>query len=335
MAAQHYGVQVESEMGIPIYVLTDANHGAEARVVPARGHNCFIFRTTVDGILCDVMAHPHSLSDVASAPSHWGNPVLFPFPNRIRGGKFEFDGKTVDLHDTAARGNAIHGLVMKRSWQVAHAGADDDSAWVRAVASTADLPDILDHWPFPFTFALTYRLKDGALHIEAEATNTGVVPMPMGYGIHPYFNIPFVQGSSRADYDVLVPASGRWILDESTVPTGEVRPVSGDRDVRSYRPVEHLTFDDVYTGLDRDGDWSICRLRDRRVGLEFQVRSDRTFREMVVFTPPWHSAICFEPYTCTTDAFNLAARGIDSGMIVLAPGRTWAGTVVMEVTRAV
>ena len=66
------------------------------------------------------------------------------------------------------------------------------------------MPDILDRWPFPFESALTYRLRAGALSIEAKAVNTGSGPMPMGYGIHPYFNAPFAPGSGPSDWGPVV-----------------------------------------------------------------------------------------------------------------------------------
>ena len=57
------------------------------------------------------------------------------------------------------------------------------------------------------------------------------------------------------------------------------------------------------------------------------MESDAQFRELVVYTPPGRDAICFEPYTCPTDAINLEARGIPAGVIVLAPDEIFAGTV--------
>ena len=53
------------------------------------------------------------------------------------------------------------------------------------------------------------------------------------------------------------------------------------------------------------------------------------FREMVVFTPPHRQAVCFEPYTCTTDAVNLQQRQVDAGWKVLPPGQSWTGVVEM------
>jgi aldose 1-epimerase len=47
----------------------------------------------------------------------------------------------------------------------------------------------------------------------------------------------------------------------------------------------------------------------------------------VLFTPPHRHAVAVEPYTCSADAANLAARGIDSGWREPEPGSTWEAAV--------
>jgi aldose 1-epimerase len=58
-----------------------------------------------------------------------------------------------------------------------------------------------------------------------------------------------------------------------------------------------------------------------------RVLADKSFRELVLFTPVHRQAVAIEPYTCSADAGNFAARGIDSGWRVLEPGGEWQGTV--------
>ena len=67
-------------------------------------------------------------------------------------------------------------------------------------------------------------------------------------------------------------------------------------------------------------------------GRRLVVEAARDFRELVVFTPPHREAICFEPYTCITDAINLEQRGVDAGLRVLAPGDRWQGWVQVSLT---
>jgi aldose 1-epimerase len=67
--------------------------------------------------------------------------------------------------------------------------------------------------------------------------------------------------------------------------------------------------------------------RDPAAGLSIAMEADGVFRELVLYAPEQRPVICFEPYTCTTDAVNLEERGIDSGLNRLSPGETLKGTM--------
>ena len=121
-----------------------------------------------------------------------------------------------------------------------------------------------------------------------------------------------------------------WALDETLCTTGAVRPASEGIDLRDWSPIAGRFIDDVYADLQLDGGWFTAELRDPANGRTIAVRSDSAFREHVVFAPLHAAVVCLEPYTCTTDAFNLTARGLDAGTIVMAPGETWEGRMVIE-----
>src|SRR5436305_6586514 len=82
--------------------------------------------------------------------------VLIPWPNRIAGGSYDFDGTTHQLPLTEpTAGNAIHGLVRWRQW----AAREQEAA--RLV-----MEHVLNPQPgYPFTLALTitYELSDDGL----------------------------------------------------------------------------------------------------------------------------------------------------------------------------
>jgi len=65
--------------------------------------------------------------------------------------------------------------------------------------------------------------------------------------------------------------------------------------------------------------------------LEIAVQADASFLQWVLYAPLDRPIVCLEPYTCTGDAANLAARGIESGLITLPPGLTWQSTIRMLV----
>ena len=58
-----------------------------------------------------------------------------------------------------------------------------------------------------------------------------------------------------------------------------------------------------------------------------RVYADSSFQELLLFTPPHRQAIAIEPYTCTTDAANLQASGVEAGWRVLRGGETYTSAV--------
>ena len=58
-----------------------------------------------------------------------------------------------------------------------------------------------------------------------------------------------------------------------------------------------------------------------------RVLADKSFRELVLFTPVHRGAVAIEPYSCSADAANFWSRGIDSGWQVLEKGGEWEGAV--------
>ncbi len=301
-----YSVEPEAREGIEVFSLSD---GARARVeiAPSLGNNCFAFRTSVD------VLEPIAFSEFRQRPTSYGIPILFPFPNRIRDGKFSFRGEEYRLDPPR------HGFVRDKAWTVeGHGASEEEGAWLTSSFDAAShAQQILRQFPFPFKLEVTYRLREGVLTMETAARNNGEREMPVGFGIHPYFRKP-----SRGV--VTVPAAHRWELSDS-LPTGRLLAVEGNYDLRGGQSVEGLQFDDIFTGIEADeGGDARCTLDDRESGtqtvIEFPVAE---FPHVVVYTPPApRQAICVEPNTCPTDAFNLAERGVASDLIVLDAGET-------------
>jgi aldose 1-epimerase len=299
--------------------------GAVAEVCPALGFNCFRWHAGGRELLyCD----PHFFED--GRPTRSGVPVLFPFPNRIRGGRFTWAGKeyTLPPNDSAQK-NAIHGFACRHAWRVLDRGADADSAWLTGEFQAArDAPEARPLWPADHRIRLTCRLFADRLALEAVVENPDEAPLPFGLGYHPYFHLPYPSGGGSPDASVEAPARSCWQMQEG-LPTGRVVAVEGERDLNAPRPFHNLHLDDVLTGLDPQPDPAAGGLcwRGRVEGLSLY--ADPAFRELVVFTPPHRRAMCLEPYTCTTDAINLQQRGVDAGLLVLPPGGRWEATVAL------
>ncbi len=312
--ATHRAVESTND-GVTSVILSDGE-GAEAEIVPSLGNACWRFD-----------CHGPVLEKVDRAaflarPTSCGIPLLFPFPNRIRNGRFRFDGEEFTVDPPR------HGFVRDRAWSVERLWTShEDGAAVRSVFDAADHPDLLSQWPSAFRLAATYRLRGSSLSLAFEIENAGSRPFPYGFGIHPYFERP-KRGAIR------VPASQRWVLDE-TLPTGERAGVDGGYDLRSGADVNAVQLDDILTGLDVDATGEVRCTLDDDAGWRTTVRFLRdAFPHVVVYTPPSpRTAICVEPNTCPTDAFNLSSRGIDANVLVLGAGESARFDVHIERSR--
>jgi aldose 1-epimerase len=118
--------------------------------------------------------------------------VLAPWPNRIAGGLYSWDGDELQLPITeAATGSAIHGLVRWASWRT-----------VEREPERVALEHVLHPQPgYPFALRLRveYRLGEAGLTVRTEAENVGARACPFGAGHHPYIAAP----SGRVDDLVL------------------------------------------------------------------------------------------------------------------------------------
>ncbi len=292
-------------------MLRDDAYRSEVVVVPSLGGACIAFRIGRWAVL----AEPPDDEALVARTSRYGIPVLYPWPNRVAHGQFLFDGRSIEVPTPTPGAHANHGLVRSQRWEVVDVGSDAGGAWVRSRVA-------VEHPAFPSVLTVEHRLVGRALHISATAENVGAQPMPMGFGLHPYFDVT----GSRPRWTVQVPASHAWELD-GFIPTGRSIPVEGRLDLRDFRPLDDEAWDDVFTGLVQP---HVATVRDPVSERTIAVRSGPGFREHVVYAPLDRPVVCLEPYTCPTDAFNLAARGIDAGVVVLGPGDRWQGAIAIE-----
>jgi aldose 1-epimerase len=303
-----------------IYTLKDDVSGAYAAVLPSQGFNLFDLQLPVAGAVRRVVVAADDFAERPRPGAGNGVPILFPYPNRVRDASFVFQDRTYSLPPNNAP-NSIHGFAVDAVWDVADHGADARSAWITGrYQISKDSPQHLERWPTDAILEVTYVLSGRRLTMTVAVTNPTARDLPYGFGIHPYFRLPFGPEGDLDRTRVILPAGRFWVL-EKFLPTGEIRPVDDRLDFRQGQPIRGLSLDDVLTGLQFVGDRATCRLVDLAGNGEFRLSFDRRFRELVVYTPPDRpGVISLEPYTQTTDAINLQRRGVDAGLRVLKHG---------------
>ena len=240
--------------------------------------------------------------------------TLVPWPNRIRNGRYSFDGADYQLAITEpASRNAIHGLGRWARWTKVRHEAEQVTLRLDIVPQTG--------YPFEVRVETTYTLHaQHGLMVTLGARNLGRVRAPFGAGSHPYLS---TRGHALADVTLHVPARERLVLDDKQVPVGARSVAGSTHDLRRGRRLRGLRFDDGFTGLTTENGRGTAQLRTPDGGA--QVWFDETFRFLQVFTADPLSrnqpGVAIEPMTCAPNAFNTG-----EGLIVLEPGGAWTGS---------
>ncbi|MBA4189201.1 MAG: hypothetical protein C0467_14480 [Planctomycetaceae bacterium] len=311
-----------------VYELTDSNSTVRAEVWPQCGFNCLRWQIRQDdGRWADIL---FTMPDWETnpVPTRSGHPILFPFPGRLRNGNLKFEGQEYQLpFNDSTKQHAIHGFTPRNPWRVTEWNSDEDSAFVTGEFCLAkDLPEALPTWPSDFTLSITYRLFKNRLRVEARVTNLGTRPLPFGLGYHPYFRLPGVNDPDVGGHVLRANMSELWEA-ENNLPTGKTVPLPAALDFREAKPVGSTELDHVFTSnpaiTARVGGLSeLAVLSHPQAMGSVQFLVSDVFKNLVLFTPAHRHAIAIEPYTCSADASNLAARGIDSNWQVIPVGGT-------------
>lgn len=231
--------------------------------------------------------------------------VLFPWPNRLAGGRWNDAGapRQLPLSDAGA-GNAIHGLVRWATWDVRQAGP------AGATARHLLLPQ--PGYPFQLSLQLDYQLGADGLTVTTTVRNGTDRPAPFGIGFHPYL----AAGDGLVDELTLtVPAETRLLL-EAGIPTGREPVEGGSYDFRAGRTIGAATLDDAFADVQRDPDG---RARVSADGVVLWAGPG--FDYLQVFTGDTlaperrRRGLAVEPMTCPPNALASGA-----GLIHLDPG---------------
>ena len=291
---------VELRAGPLVLAVAPAACGAIARFAHAAGgRTAELLRPATDAVIA------------ARDPLGMGCFPLVPFSNRIRDGRFTFQGRSVTLPPNfPPEPHAIHGHGWRAAWDV----VDQDDA-----SLTIEYRHAADAWPFPYRTRQRFSLTDGRLDVEFLVANEGndsTGPMPVGFGLHPYFvRTPGTR--------LRVGVERMWKTDTQSMPS-ELVPVPPEIPLAS----KGISPDDVSLDANFLGFGGRADIEWPEHDLSLRLEANGPFACCVVYTPPGQPFFCAEPVTNCIDAFNLAAAGRqDTGMLVVAAGQQVSGTV--------
>ena len=236
---------------------------------------------------------------------------MVPYSNRVRDGRFEFEGRAHELPEPER--HAIHGMVRKRPWRLVSHGVDGpDRARARCAFDSSEHEGF--GWPWPIACAIDHALDGATLRSRISLTNRGDSPMPAGLGWHPYF----AREIDGAPPELELPVEAVFPdADGDCLPDGPPVALPEALDFRAARALDpERRIDCCLAGLD-----GAVRIRWPGAGVGLRMRADPLCRYLVLFNPAApHFAV--EPVSNANDGFNLAARGVESGVRRLAPGET-------------
>ena len=252
---------------------------------------------------------PHGADQVP--PAYMGK-VLVPWPNRIAGGAYTWQGRRYNVPvNEPELGTALHGLAAWTDWRVVH--ADSDSATLGLfVAPTYGYPWPLQAW-------VTYAVDAArGLSVTVSTKNTGQVPAPYGTGVHPYLT---VDGHPADSYELTVPASSALTTDASLIPTGRVAVDEAGVDFREPALIGGCSIDHAFTDIGAGGAWTASILH-RGTGIGAAITADTPWVQVYSGEQVSRRGVAVEPMTCPPNAFNS-----HTDLAVLEPGQTHSMTV--------
>jgi aldose 1-epimerase len=237
--------------------------------------------------------------------------LLIPWPNRIRDGKYKFEGVERELEITEpARNNAIHGLTRHAAWQLAEQTESSVRLTLRLEPQAG--------YPFLLDLIASYSLDaDSGLTVSVTASNPGDWDAPYGIGSHAYLK---VDGGLDGPQGLVQVPAGRWLMvDERMIPQCEV-PVGGTPyDFREMRTLRGVTLDTAFSDVYRDADGR-ARVTLGQGGDGVTMWFGQGLEWVQLFSgdpldaPYRRSALAVEPMSCPPNAF-----ADKKGVIVLKP----------------
>ena len=310
--------------GLETVTVTDPDTGSTA-VIARRGATLLSWVPGLrDGVPAGGVIDGYRDEDEFTSQDGVRSGVMAPFSNRIRGGRYTFEGQQYDLLPGVPESERLiyHGFLRLMDCDVVSVETGSTQASIR-LATTAIRPGAFPGYPFAVDLEVDYALTADSLTMQITGTNVGERAAPYGCGWHPYFRL----GAAPIDRLALqVPARTAVRTDDALIPldgTQAFVPISADErpSFHDPRPVADTVLDLAYTDLEPAAD-GVARtvLRDPETGTTLTVAQHAGV--MHVFTGDTlardrRSSIALEPVELITDAFD---RADCRDAVLLAPG---------------
>ncbi len=199
------------------YRLVNEKTGVYAEIVPSLGGilNAFVINTKKESFSI-IDGFKDDQDFLVNNASTFKSNFLFPYPNRVRDGKYDFSENEYQLNlNFPQENNSIHGFVLDKSFKVIDTNEGENSCCI----SLGYQCDGEQGYPFPFLVMLEYRLSGNSLLLVTSIKNTGKSSLPYGTGWHHYFNL----GDKLDALNLSFPSQKLLDVDSQMIPNGAER----------------------------------------------------------------------------------------------------------------
>lgn len=206
---------------------------------------------------------------------------LVPFANRIRGGSFDCNGRTIRLApNMTGDASPLHGQGWRRAWRpLAVHGNGVELVFEHAAGE----------WPWDYEARQRIDLDAEGLDVRLSCRNLSPEAMPCGLGLHPYF-------PCSADTVLDTAVTHAWTVDAQVLPVARV-PAAGRYDLRQRR----ICGQGLDNGFDGWGGEALIRWPERALSLRMSSSDATRFQ---VYSPAQGGLFVAEPVQNANAALN-------------------------------
>lgn len=215
------------------------------------------------------------------------NDVLFPFPNRLRDGEYQYDGIFYKFPiNEKERNNSIHGFLRNKNFSLKNIEIGKD----KVLLYFNFIFEGIDYYPFPFSFEIQIELTLNTFGLNFLINNTGKKNLPFGLGWHPYFLLDNIREDK-----LYLPILNEYEVDNRFLPTGETNLFKDT----IYEPQDVFFNKTLELGYHQKPSY-ILDLGRRKIIL----KCSKEFSFLQLYTPSGESVIAIEPMTSCVDCLN-------------------------------
>ncbi len=268
---------------VSLYTLTNAK-GMTAKIINFGAIVQSLMVPDRNGALADVALGFDALEEYIGEHPYFGA-VVGRYGNRIAKGKFALEGKSYVLAINNPP-NALHGGLKGFDKQVWTATILDDGG-APGLKLQLVSRDGEEGYPGTVTATVVYRLtNDNELVIHYEATTDA--PTVLNLTNHSYFNLDGAGAGDILDHVVMINADRFTPVDETLIPTGELRPVADTPfDFRTSKPLGRdigAEDEQIRFGLGYDHNFVLNKDKADALTLAARVQGPKSGRVMEVLT---------------------------------------------------